>query len=283
MKSISRAAGFTLIELIAVIIILGVVGTAVISFIGFSAQLFVDVNERDKVLADSRFVVERLNRELRDAIPNSVRVAGNGSIHCLEFMPIEWSTFYTDIPAFPDGAASTIQAVELQSSLDDYTSNTSHFVLVYPVSTQDVYGNNNKRVPLANITGSGVLTVNLGASIEFAAESPASRLYIGGQPVSYCVSNGRITRHSGYQLTANQQSILPPNTGVLMGTNLQNVLSSNPTSTFLTNTNTDDPFRVFESTLTRNAFVHIVLRFARQDQPNEVVVFNNEVHVANVP
>ena len=285
MKPFSHYRGFTLIELIAVIIILGVVGTAVISFIGFSAQLFVDVNGRDKVLADSRFVLERLNRELRDAVPNSMRVGGNSTIHCLEFMPVNWSTFYLDVPVAPEPASSQIQVIELQTGIDDYVSNPADFVIVFPISPADVYGDNGRRFGLSNlpqVNGSSVNTISLDNNAVFTADSPSSRLYVAGEPVSYCVSNtGNITRHTGYAISATQSvNVNVIGSGVLMGSNIVNSLSNNPQ---LLSANTDDPFRVFESSLRRNAFVHIVLRFARQDQPNEVIVFNNEVHIANVP
>jgi MSHA biogenesis protein MshO len=287
MQGLSRVRGFTLIELVAVIIILGVVGTAVVSFIGFSAQIFVDVNSRDKALSDSRFVVERLNRELRDAIPNSIRLLTDPGIHCLEFMPIEWSTFYLNLPVEPAPASNRISAVVLSSNITEeayVTANaTSNFAILYPLTPADIYAlNSQKRQPLQNIeppNSDNVVDVVLANTVQFttAAESPASRLYIGGQPVSYCVSaNGQIRRHTDYGIRATQSSLFSTG-GAVMGENLQNVLSADSLGV------TDNPFRIINPTLRRNAFVHILFRFARADQPNEVLVFSSEVQVANVP
>lgn len=279
MKHFSVARGFTLIELVAVIIILSVVGTTVVSFIGFSAQLFVDVNGRDKALGDSRFVVERLNRELRNAIPNSIRVITNPGVHCIEFMPIVWSTFYLDLPVAPAPARDTIRAVVLEdidNQSFDTTNIDSYFAVIYPVSSNSVYasgGQNSRPLLGINSVSAEVVNVVLASAIQFPAgvESPTSRLYIGGQPVSYCVSGGQIRRHTNYNVLASQPTFT--NGGALMGENLQNVLSDN----------FDAPFSVSNSILTRNAFVNILLRFAREDQPGEVIVFSNEVQVANVP
>jgi MSHA biogenesis protein MshO len=292
MRRLPIVRGFTLIELIAVIVILGVVGTTVVSFIGFSAQLFVDVNGRDKVLADSRFVVERLNRELRNAVPSSIRLAGGADIHCLEFMPIEWSSFYLDLPIAPDmPAANSFRAIELGTGgvFGAYVPDgTPDYVVVYPVSEADVYADNSPKRVLLQGTGpvvDGIVPINLQGAVQFPvdAESAASRFYIGDEPVSYCVlSSGQIRRFTNYGVRNQQSTQFGNDSGVLMAENLQNTLSSNPAN-FSTIDTTDDPFRVSQMELTRNAFVHILLRFAREDQPDEVVVFNNEVHVANAP
>ena len=301
MNGLREIKGFTLIELIAVILILGVVGTTVFSFIGFSAQLFVDVNGRDKVLADSRFVVERLNRELRNAVPNSVRITGNASEHCIEYMPIKWSTFYLGLPIAPEPASNLIRVVELSGDFDSFTREASDVVILYPIASQDIYaGNSPKRLELLNTALPGPGAVSSGSVIDLVlaesvqllptAESPSSRLYICGQPVSYCVSNtGQIVRYTDYGILPIQQTSISGNalsngSVALMGENLQNILSTNPGGANNSAAAVaDDPFRVVEPTLQRNAFVNVLLRFAREDQPNEVIVFNNEVHVANVP
>ncbi|AVV84022.1 MSHA biogenesis protein MshO [Shewanella putrefaciens] len=47
------------------------------------------------MLSQSRFVVERMTRELRSAVPNSVRVNTDSlTYQCIEFVPIQASTSY---------------------------------------------------------------------------------------------------------------------------------------------------------------------------------------------
>jgi MSHA biogenesis protein MshO len=75
----ATAKGFTLVELVTVIIVLGVVSVGISGFIRTGVQTYSDVIERDQLLGDSRFVVERIHRELRLAIPNSARVTANNA------------------------------------------------------------------------------------------------------------------------------------------------------------------------------------------------------------
>ena len=89
-----KESGFTLLELIIVIILLGVMAVGITGFITLSTQTYLNVTERDELLASARFAVERLNREVRNALPNSLRVKTNVDTNkqCLEFIPIQAST-----------------------------------------------------------------------------------------------------------------------------------------------------------------------------------------------
>ncbi|HSG50997.1 MAG TPA: type II secretion system protein, partial [Rheinheimera sp.] len=69
-----RYRGFTLIELVITLVVLSILAVGVSSYLGFGARLYSDVAEREQILGQSRFVAERMIRELRNAAPNSVRV-----------------------------------------------------------------------------------------------------------------------------------------------------------------------------------------------------------------
>ncbi|WP_141193212.1 PilW family protein, partial [Vibrio sp. V17_P4S1T151] len=75
--------GFTLIEMVIAIILLSVVGLFLGSVIRQSMGIYVDTTAREALIQQGRFVTERLSRELREAVPNSVMVE-NG---CIEFLP----------------------------------------------------------------------------------------------------------------------------------------------------------------------------------------------------
>ena len=53
--ALGRHKGFTLVELVTVIIVLGIVSIGVTSFIRSGVQIFNDVSERDELLSQSRF------------------------------------------------------------------------------------------------------------------------------------------------------------------------------------------------------------------------------------
>jgi MSHA biogenesis protein MshO len=271
--------------------ILAIVSGTVVGVILFGGQIFADVSGRDQMLSQSRFVLERMNRDLRNALPNSVRVQGNMTRHCLEYVPIRWSTFYFDIPTVGEPLSNTIAVVRLNTNNDAYLFTAGDQVIVNPLTNLQVYDDSqderNRFGLLAvanNVAGDtdqNALTINLTGQQRFVTDSLARRIYIIGQPVSYCIESGQITRHTNYGFVTNQSTINNViGAGVLMAENVANQLSADPTNVM---NNADDPFRVIEAGLQRNAFVHIRLSFARPEDPAEVIAFNNEVQIPNVP
>jgi MSHA biogenesis protein MshO len=275
------AHGFTLVELVTVIIVLGVVSVGISGFIRTGVEIYSDVTERDQLLGDSRFFVERINRELRMAIPNSVRVKANssGTIQCVEFVPSEWVSFYTSLSVLPD---TTTQAtvVEWGNNPDGFIWQAGDFAVVYPTNNNEVYDVSlNKRIQITACSDNGADsacssaddpngTAQLTLAAAFDDHSPASRLYIARKTVSYCAnsSNRSIFRNEG-NITDSQ---LVYSSGVLMAENISNDF----------NTSEEAPFTVYDATLTRNSLIHILLAFERSE---EIINYSNEVHIPNVP
>jgi MSHA biogenesis protein MshO len=273
--------GFTLIELVTVIIVLGVVSVGISGFIRTGVQIYSDVTERDRLLGDSRFVVERLNRELRNAIPNSVRVDINdsNSIQCIEFVPSEWVSFYTSLSVFPD-TSTNATVVEWGNNSNDFLWQAGDFAIVYPTNNIEIYDlTQKKRIQITACSDDGVDngcssaddpkgTVQLSLAATFDDHSPASRLYIARKTVSYCASSsGDIYRNEINGISTTQDIY---ESGVLMAENLKNDLSEI----------NELPFNVYEATLTRNSQVHILFAFELNE---EIVNYSSEVHIPNVP
>ena len=280
----STSHGFTLIELVMVIVVLGIVSVGVGGFIRSGVQIFVDVSGRDQLLSQSRFVVERLNRELRTALPNSPRVRivkpnNQKVVSCLEFVPIETSVFYTDIPVEPE-LLTPADVLELLP----YTLSGGEFAVVYPTTTDHVYDATElRRIPILSCSDSdgncaadpvdddAIVQLEFGGTEPFAQDSPASRLYIVKHSVSYCVRNKKIYRHEGGTIQKIQTNYFTG--GVLMAENLVNEASTDPSDP-------NNPFRVLDPSLNRNGIVYTLLKFDRDGEP---LNFVNEVHIPNVP
>jgi MSHA biogenesis protein MshO len=304
--------GFTLIELIIVIMILGILSGGIFGFLGSGTQMYIDTTERDQILSESRFLVERLNREIRYALPNSIRVAAyinpsdstDALYHCLELTPIKWSAFYEDIATPPDSGTSKLLAPKMVGSIMtsqeyDRSQADDHYLVVYSTEPDQVYRSmtydgTGRRVGLSGVSddtstsvpadsnpGDGLVDVYFDNNMIFETDSTVKRFYIVSDPISYCIeeSSGQITRHTGYGFLPSQNAQVGGSelgSGILMAKNLINELSTDPNQAG----NIGDPFRYSDATLERNAIVHLLLRFSRND---EVVVFNNEVHLQNVP
>jgi len=313
LRNTSQHSGFTLVELIAVIVILGIVSLGVTNFIGNSTQMYVDTAERDDILAKSRYSVERLNRAIRYALPNSIRVAANKppgqdvNSHCLEFFPIEWSTFYLSIATGADAPITTIEGPDMVSALNsansgyDDTNELEHYVVVYPTDTKQVYvseaeltDDDGRIVRVQDVRDSsrdGLKEVEFQNAISFDEESTVERFYIVSDPVSYCLvlEGGHYNLYllSDYGILENQVAdidalqITYGASKTLMAEHLTNDISQITNGQLNNNRPFDEaPFRVEDSRLQRNAIVHTLLMFERND---EVVVFNNEIHMQNSP
>ena len=122
-QNIRKSNGFSLIELIVVIVILGILATGISTFISFGTQVYTDATDREKIISSARFAIERLNREIRTAVPNSIRINDNGSTgiitakQCIEFTPIVLSTIYTDIAVAPEPASNKIEVISFDEIL----------------------------------------------------------------------------------------------------------------------------------------------------------------------
>lgn len=280
-----RIRAFTLVELITVIVILGFTGVGIASFMRSSMQAYVDVSSREQLLTESRFAIERLKRELPNAVPNSARITGNTSYHCLEFVPINWSTVYTKLPDATDSTyeIDLVALHDIDNTPYELPSGDS-YAIVYPTRSEEVYdGTQGQR---ANVTGcsddgDGDCStlddsddiVQLGVSDVFVQSSPASRVYLVDRSVSYCVIDNSLVRYEN-DLVATQTgafSGLP-----LLAEHVDNALSADPANS----PSDDDPFRIRSTSLQSNAIVEVRLRFVNND---EQIAYQQEVRIANVP
>lgn len=281
----SAQFGFTLIELVVVMVLLGVMAVGISGFMGVSTQIYVNVSDRDELMSTARFVVERINREVRQAVPNSIRIAtsGDGDVQCLEFMSIAASSVYVELPIAPESDDTSNDSwliPFLDSNGNTYVCRRCSDVwgLVYPLNTNELYKNSYgdtgkifevSRVDLA--TGSSQSQIFWQQSnVLFDEASPTERLYIVEEQISYCLIDQQIRRYAN-NVSSNigdATQLTPPNNGVLMAEFLAELADSG------------DVFNYTPSTLQRNAIVQVNLHFHRHD---ENIVFNNEVHIQNVP
>lgn len=83
-----RAGGFTLVELIMVIVITGILAGMATVFLKAPIQQYMDVSRRAELTDIADSALYRLTSDISTAVPNSVRVAGCGAATpCLEFLP----------------------------------------------------------------------------------------------------------------------------------------------------------------------------------------------------
>ena len=260
-----NAKGFTLVELVTVIIILGILVVGISSFVIFGTRIFMDSSAVDRIIGSSRFVLARMTRELQNAVPGSVRLADNGSVQCLEFLPVSVAGSYLNLPQAPDNSSNTMRVFTPPTSLQNGMQ-----LLVYPLSNADVYATTNlKRFDIKSFSTTGAVTeIVFNSTVSFAEASPGKRWYAAEQPVSYCFfASGQIRRYDNYGYAATQP--LPPaTTDVLMAEDLSNDFA------------TELPLALAPASLTNNAIVQLHPRFSIL---GESFTYQHQVQVFNVP
>ncbi len=76
--------GFTLIELIIVVVITGIISVVVGMFIKTPVDQYIDIARRAEMTEVADTALRRMGRDIRTAVPNSVRLSG---ISFIEFLP----------------------------------------------------------------------------------------------------------------------------------------------------------------------------------------------------
>ncbi len=271
-----NSQGFTLVEMVTVILILGVLAIGVSSFIIFGTRIFVESTSIDQVLGQSRFAVERLTRELRNALPNSVRIRGDASSwQCLEFVPIEASSSYLTLPIAPAAKANTATAFNPSQG-----ASSAQLMTVYPLTESHIYTDPSQTegriFSIKRVTNAANrLTIEFDRPVRFAEASPLKRFFLVTEPVSYCVTNnGQLTRYRGYginhstQLSPNQIRAIAGATWSLMAENISNNIGSAP------------PFLLRQASVINNAIIQVQPEFS---VVGESFRYQHQVQVINVP
>lgn len=73
-----RASGFTLVEMVMTIVLLGIIAGVLVPVISQTTNAYVDTSARAELTARGRIALERLAKEIRRIVPNTVQELGGG-------------------------------------------------------------------------------------------------------------------------------------------------------------------------------------------------------------
>jgi MSHA biogenesis protein MshO len=91
--------GFTLVEMIVVIVITGIIGGVVAIFIRAPVQGYMDSARRAEMTDIADTALRRMARDIRTAVPNSVRIPTPAGSAYIEFLPTKAGGRYRANPA----------------------------------------------------------------------------------------------------------------------------------------------------------------------------------------
>lgn len=192
-----QSKGYTLIELVMVIVLLSIVAFGSVQFVAFSTQGALDVSNRQQRAMAAVVVSEQISRALRGALPGSVRITADQ--RCIEFMPVLSASRYVAVPIA--SAASQFAAAAIPNGP------VSGRLVVYPLGGGNLYSPTSPGVitPQNASVPAGInqITVTLGAAHQFLTDSPTRRFFVVGTPQAFCQSGDALYRYSNYGLIAN--------------------------------------------------------------------------------
>ncbi|HEX7812638.1 MAG TPA: type II secretion system protein [Burkholderiales bacterium] len=224
MPAASRQLGFTLAEAIIVIVIMGVLASAVAVFIRGPVQAYFAVNRRAQLVDTADTALRRMHRELKAALPNSVRVTGTCTAACyLEFIPVVAGGRYRAAQTSA-GAGNILDFTTADTSFDIIgppitMAAGNSWLVVYNLGMPgaDAYsgataGTDVRRVRSA-ATGS-LTAINFTSTNRLPFDSPSKRFQIVTEPVTYeCApGTGVVRRYAGYGFSPTQAAGAPGGT-----------------------------------------------------------------------
>jgi MSHA biogenesis protein MshO len=268
MRKSLRQLGFTLIELVMVIVIMGVIGGMVSVFMKSPIDAYFASARRAALTDVADTTLRRLSRDLRKALPNSVRTP---NAQCLEFIPTKSGGRYR-----ADNTAAGLDFNANDTSFNMLGSNsalpvdqrivTGDVIVVYNlgVAGADAYNGNNTASVTGNPTEAGTpveSTIAIG-STRFPLESGAKRFHVvpaTERVVSYVCSGSNLYR------TVNSTNFVSacPTGGAIMARNVSAC-----------------SFDYGGSDLQRNGVIRLNLQLT---DDGETVSLQNAINVNNTP
>ncbi|MET3131391.1 MSHA biogenesis protein MshO [Oxalobacteraceae bacterium GrIS 1.11] len=269
-----RQTGFTLIEAVVVIVITGILSGMVAMFIRIPVQNYADNAARAELSDIADLALQRLSRDLRLALPNSISVNGN----TLQFLITKTGGRYLSAADgapgneldFLDPAQTSFDVVGLMPSGRQQIV-PGDFIVVYNLgpgqAPADAYTGGN----VATVTGVGGNTITLAANPFAVAnptmESPGNRFQVVTGTVTYVCNGvapgaGTLTRYFSSAISAASP---PPGVGAL-----------------LANKVTSCRFDYQALANTHSALVGVTITLERPNSEGPVSL-SQQIHVDNTP
>jgi MSHA biogenesis protein MshO len=203
---VMRERGFTLAEAVIVIVITGIIAAVVAVFIRGPVDAYFDVARHSQLSDAADTALRRISRDLRLALPNSVRVRSSGGAIYLEFLITSGGGRYR---ARPPGDFLNFSindsSFEVLGPMPLLPSGSS--IVIYNLTSDPAVGSANayfgdNRAAFVSAAGN-VVSIT---PTQFPFESPVARFQVIEHPVTYeCApATGVLRRHWGYAITSSQ-------------------------------------------------------------------------------
>lgn len=253
-----RQTGFTLIELITVIVVLALVAVIGTGFIVSATDSYQTTQTRAALVNTGRQALERMTRQLRGALPYSVRTTNDGN--CVQFMPVAGGGFYRE--AAPDQANNVADHGHIDTTPTPAEADfgTAEYVSIGAMDSNELYGSSPES--LAEITSRTSTRVNFDDR-KWQRNSLSRRFYLLDSPEAFCVFGGQLRFYPNQEVTA----------GSVDTSSGYDLLARNAESA-------GTLFALSQASENRNVILEMNIGFT---EGGESITFQQEVLIRNVP
>ncbi len=284
----THAAGFTLIELVITMTIMGIVISFAALFFSGPVRGFTDQARRAELVDSAESALRRMGRDIRRALPNSVRVRTNGSIAAIEFLNTVEGIRYRAGPPPGNadgyltlsGADGAFNSIGLFDAITKPFSSTSHYLSIYNVGVPganayellNVITPTGTQIDIDAAAEAGEDNIVLTPAFQFAYPSPRQRVYLIDTPVSFLcdTATGTLNRYDGYTITSNHAD----------RDSAAELLAAGGTEGLMSDNMSACNFTFTPGTAQRAGLITLSLTVA---QEGESIFLLQQVHVDNVP
>lgn len=168
-----RSRGFTLVELIATMVILGIISVMTSKFIVNGFSFYVDATNIQKISTTANFVAEKMEKLIENSVPNSIVISETGK--SITFVPIKGALGYTYIPKNPLSAFDNKPVLYAVTTAFDSSNIKNDAYVAF-----NNYGSNEEYYKVLDVTVNGNVTavkIDAPSSKKFTPGSERGRLY----------------------------------------------------------------------------------------------------------
>ncbi|MBI5784241.1 MAG: prepilin-type N-terminal cleavage/methylation domain-containing protein [Rhodocyclales bacterium] len=180
-----RTRGFTLIELVVVIMITGIMAASIAVFFVPAINAYFDTRRRAEMTDTADTALRRMARDVRRAVPNSIRIVGD---QCFELVPTKAGGLYRRAADIVNAGVDPLDITQPDISFDVLSPMNgvfgNDFVVIGNQNGNDVYDGTNRGIiatwatpnPAGAAVGTGRIT--LGAATQFPAGYDGGRFQV---------------------------------------------------------------------------------------------------------
>ncbi len=288
---LSNTRGFTLIELIVVILIISILSGVLITIMRIPVLQLVQIEQRANLVDIAETALLRMTREIRLALPNSIRLSDGSALSscdisvntvcALEFLrtldggryrnkganrlkfnkssdTFEYFGVLNNLAAIAvSGGATQTNCLSANATVD--------CMVVFNTGQSSANAYNGDNIAALTAKTASTLSFDLSPVSRFPFRSPNQRFFVVDTPVSFVCASSEINRYFDHTIQTTQQA--PPTTG---------------TSNLLANQITGCVIDYDPGSATRSGLVTVSLTVRDNDLGQEVTLLQ-QAHVDNQP